>query len=266
MSTRRQFLRATLYGMSLGHFSSKAAGIEDRVRSVMLGKTRIQLETHGSDQAEIVFVNLHENEKTSVHAVRDLIAPSLHRIIKLHFEQQRLINFSLNGMRFTFDPNRIFSHAGIKRTLHYYGHYTPEAHEAVSRLREAILGEIRPERTRLLVALHNNAGSGYSIDDYLDRGPYASETLAVHPHPQKNSSDFFLVTQRAVFDAMKSSGFGVVLQNTNVQDDGSLSFYFRDASLVYINVEARHGHLREQRRMLEFLLERYPVLTSTLKR
>jgi hypothetical protein len=45
----------------------------------------------------------------------------------------------------------------------------------------------------------------------------------------------------------------VVLQHHRPQDDGSLSVYAAKKKIPYINIEALHGHLDEQIRMLETL-------------
>jgi hypothetical protein len=48
----------------------------------------------------------------------------------------------------------------------------------------------------------------------------------------------------------------VVLQhNTNAVDDGSLSIFYGRKNKSYVNVEAEHGHLEQQKKMLSVLVQ-----------
>jgi hypothetical protein len=100
----------------------------------------------------------------------------------------------------------------------------------------------------------------YSIDSYAAGGKYAGEAAATVRAPKCDAGDFFLVTQRQAFDALADVGFGVVLQRGGARDDGSLSVRLHGRRPLYVNVEARHGHLLPQRAMLNALLERLPKM------
>ncbi len=68
-----------------------------------------------------------------------------------------------------------------------------------------------------------------------------------------NAHDFILTTEKAFFNYLKQKKLNVVLQHPRPYDDGSLSVYAGKKKIRYINVEALHGHLDEQVRMLEAL-------------
>lgn len=246
-----------------------AAGIGDGAevhrQPVPLGRSTVHLATLGADDARVVLVNLHENERTSVQAARALLAARAGqdtRLVVLRGQGRRNIVFWIGLRPFLFDPNRIFSDRGIDATLRFHGAASTAAHAALVGLREAIAGQWRPGCTALVVALHNNGIGHYTVTSYQPGGPHAADAEAVHADSRADPGDFFLVNQRTAFDALVDSGFGVVLQRAAAADDGSMSHHVTGTRPLYINVEARHGHLHEQSRMLDVLMDRTQRLAS----
>ena len=83
---------------------------------------------------------------------------------------------------------------------------------------------------------------------------YAADSRELYYNPKQNVHNFFFVTRPAMFNKLKKLGFNVVLQNNrSVTDDGSLSVYAAKRGINYINVEARHGALQTQIKMLRAL-------------
>lgn len=238
-------------------------GAASRSVAVTLGRSTVRLELSGADDARHVFINLHENERTSVHAALALMAtrPDC-RLIVLRGQGRRHIVFWIGLRPYLFDPNRIFSDTGIEATLRYHGAYSPAAHAEVGGLRDALIAALQPERSTLIVALHNNGIGHYAVDSYRQGGTHASQAADVHLSAAADDGDFFLVNQPAACEALRDSGFGVVLQRRDADDDGSLSQRFVDPRPLYVNVEARHGHLAEQRQMLAMVLDRAARLTA----
>ena len=238
-------------------------GAASRSVAVTLGRSTVRLELSGADDARHLFINLHENERTSVHAARGLLATRPDsRLIVLRGQGRRHIVFWIGVRPYLFDPNRIFSDTGIEATLRYHGACSPAAHAAVAGLRDALIAALQPEHSTLIVALHNNGIGHYTVDSYRPGGTHASQAQAVHLSAAADAGDFFLVNQPAACKALRDSGFGVVLQRPDADDDGSLSQRFVDPRPLYVNVEARHGHLAEQRQMLATVLDRAARLTS----
>lgn len=65
----------------------------------------------------VLFINLHDNENTNVKAAEQYLNEIGGRLINIENNGERLINFRHRGEHFTFDPNRIFSSAGIDSTI-----------------------------------------------------------------------------------------------------------------------------------------------------
>ena len=100
-----------------------------------------------------------------------------------------------------------------------------------------------------VLALHNT-GDDYSVLAYEDGGAEVKTAAEVHIEPKQHRHDFFLVTQRRIFEALVARGFSAILQAPDIADDGSLSVYCAERDIPYVNVEARHGEVEAQAEML----------------
>jgi hypothetical protein len=175
-------------------------------------------------------------------------------LIELRSRGRRYVTFR-HGLRpYAFDPNRIFTQVGTERTLSRYQSLTATAKAAVSHLRDAVLGLLEHPADALVVALHNNSGR-YSIRQYQAGGIRSGDAQAVSISRDYAPEDFFVVTRSSLFDALSSRGFNAVWQVEEPADDGSLSVWFQRQRRAYINVEAHHGHMQEQQRMLSAVAE-----------
>ena len=200
-------------------------------------------------------LNVHDNENTSVAAGNVIIQLSGGRLIRLAHGDRRLVTFNLNGQRYAFDPNRIFSDAGIRDTLDRQSLYSEAAHRAIKKFATQYLARFALERERVIIALHNN-GEGFSIRIYQPGGEHANAAAAVHVSGQRSPHDFFYVTDSRFFDYLKQRDFNVVLQdNAAIPDDGSLSIFFARKKIPYLNIEAGMEHLNEQIEMVRVARE-----------
>src|ERR1700721_1083092 len=93
-----------------------------------LGDTKITAQIHQNKSAQPTMLNVHDDEDTAVDAGRLNILESGGRVIELTHSGERLITFVLDGEKYVFDPNRIFSEAGIAATLKEHSTYSKEAH------------------------------------------------------------------------------------------------------------------------------------------
>jgi hypothetical protein len=217
-----------------------------------LGETSVETVRHRAEGCDLLFFNMHEDERTSVAAGLRTIRRTGGQVLTLRHSGERLIRFEMDGDRFLFDPNRIFTERGVAETLARHGSVTESARQAVDRFARGLLTDYGLDSRPVIVALHNNTEGGYSALSYLPGGDYETDAEEVFINARKSSDDFFFVTDRPFFEAFRRAGFNVVLQdNRNVSDDGSLSVLAARLKIPYINVEARHGHLKEQRRMLK---------------
>lgn len=208
---------------------------------VMVGDERVIIkQTPGKGKA---YVHVHQNETTALKAAKVAIARQGGSLLTLVHSGGRNIVFHLNNQRYEFDPNRIYTDKGIKKTLAQFSRYTPEAYQEVKKLANKIK-ELIPEGK--VVAVHNNAT--YSLKDYLPGHNLAHEAQKLNMSPQNYYRNFYLVTQVKDYVRLKTDGFNGVLQRKAATDDGSLSILLAQSD--YINVEAGYNQLNEQVKML----------------
>lgn len=189
------------------------------------------------------YIHVHHNEQTALKAAKAVIRKEGGSLITLIHSGGRNIVFHLHNQRYEFDPNRIFTDKGIKKTLAQYSYYTPEAHQEVKRLADKIK-ELLPKGK--VIAVHNN--SSYSLKDYLPGHELAKDAKALYMNPSNYFRNFYLVTKFSDYLRLKMAGFNGVLQKPSATDDGSLSVYLAKSN--YINVEAGYDQLAEQIKML----------------
>jgi hypothetical protein len=219
-----------------------------------IGDTDIPVRRWGLHGAAIAFINLHQDEQTSITAARQVLDGQAQL---LHFasEPERCLRFVCKGRPLLFDPNRMFSERGARLTLEHRNGDAPEQAVAeVVRFGRSVLDSLFEGGPQRVIAVHNT-DEDYSVNSFLDGGSEVSGAAAVHVVPGEARHDFLLVTRREAWDFLVDRGFNVVLQAPNLPDDGSLSVYCADAGVDYINVEAHPDHLERQVAMLRLAME-----------
>jgi hypothetical protein len=187
----------------------------------------------------LAFLNLHENENTSVVSVRSFLLFNGGSLVKFSKGNTRLVEFSLDLIYYAIDPNRMFTPEGIQASLAQYSTYTQEAAAEVSKLADFLLGIYDFDNQSTVLALHDNGGT-YGANSYLPGQAYENDAAAVNIVEGTNPSDFYYVVDSVYYQALKSSGYNVVLQNNDtVTDDGSLSYFTGIKGKAYINFEAQ---------------------------
>lgn len=261
--------------------------LREKVVKMGLDSVIVQMFTSQKRSNEYCFVHVHENEVASLEAGFRMLLKYGGSLITLRHsapgQVNRNITFQLDGARFEFDPNRIFtandtllaaniSHQKVSATS------VMKAVNAVRQLSATIWNEVRGFQT--IVALHNNKNhpascerkgwfgrqlvrESYNLTSYVLKNDEPSESSlsarAIFVNPSINNSDFFIVTQSKDFSALQNIGMNVVLQNDNPVDDGSMSVYALSHQKRYINAEAKMGRVEYQFTMLEAL---HPILTD----
>ncbi len=209
---------------------------------VMVGDEKVEIK-HIVGRGK-TFIHLHHNEQTALKAAQAVVQKDGGSLITLVHSGGRNVVFHLNNQRFEFDPNRIFTDNGIKKTLSQFGQYNSRAHQEVNKLATKIK-QLLPKGK--VVAVHNN--STYSLKDYLPGNTLEKDAQAIHMIPENYFRNFYLVTKINDFLRLKSKGYNGILQKPSATDDGSLSIYL--AKNDYINVEAGYDQLVEQIKMLQ---------------
>lgn len=189
------------------------------------------------------FVHLHQNEHTALKAALAVMHSEGGSVLTLIHRGGRNIVFRLHHQRYEFDPNRIFTEAGIKKTLKQHGAYSLKAHAKV-RLLASKIKLLLPSGK--VIAVHNN--QSYSMRDYYPGHASASDARALHVNKHHLYRNFYLVTQKMDYLRLKGQEYNSILQAKNPEDDGSLSVYL--AAQPYVNVEAGYSQLAMQIRML----------------
>ncbi len=224
-----------------------------------LGDTPVRLVRYDFDTMPLAWFNMHDDENTAIRAARRAIRHG--RLWELRHRGGRNIHFRLHGRRYGFDPNRIYTPKGRKKTLQEFSRvYTAEADTAVARFARFLIRRVADDAA-LVVALHNNTRGKYSVKSYLPGARYAGDAAEVHLAPGTDPDDFFYCADSLLFRALSARGWNALLQNNNaVNDDGSLSVYCGQHGIRYINIEAQRGHRRVQQRMINDLQR---ILDST---
>lgn len=224
--------------------------------SVKIGEDEVDLVYQKGNFLEgVLFLNLHEDEQTSIEAVRKYngIKQYINFMYLCHSGERR-IEYFLEKEWYSVDPNRIFTEVGITKTLNDRNNYSDTAASAISNLSERILDRVRS--SKIIVALHNNTENEYSIESYKPEGNEAQNTAKLYINPEKDPDDFVYTTDSVFFERIKDLKMNVILQdNQDYVDDGSLSVYCGANGIRYLNIEAQHGHLIEQRRMIHEIVK-----------
>lgn len=221
--------------------------------SFMQGVLPLSFIYHNNSDSEVKIcaVNVHENENTSVTAVQSAAAFSQYKLLYLRQYGKRNIAYSFNGTdTFYFDPNRIFTLHGIKTSLETNSRYHDSAVQYAQKIADTILQWL--QNARFIIALHNNSDRNYSIMSYKRKGIYAADAARYYINPLMDADDFIFTTDEKLYKWMKRKNINAVLQNnTGVTDDGSLSVFYKDRQVPYVNIEAEHGHLKQQIELID---------------
>ena len=217
-----------------------------------LGKTKVLLVKQITSKPEnLIFFNMHENEKTSINAIRAYAKEHRINYIYLKHTGERRITFELQGA-YSFDPNRIFTPKGRKATLIDGKNYTDSAQKTVAQFAKDILFELKDKK--IIIAMHNNTDQNYSIQSYLPDSSEAVNTQELYINPDMDPDDFIYTTVPKFYRALVRKGINVILQdNQNFLDDGSLSVYCGINDIEYINIETEHSHLEKQLELMAII-------------
>jgi len=198
-------------------------------------------------------VNLHDNENTSVEAAKAYIRAHGGRLMELVHGRGRTVAIRRSGILHRFDPNRMFTAAGLRQSLDYHHNLTDENLAVASRFARQVADLIELERENTIIAVHNNSPGKLTIYDFKPGEWYGDDARDVFINPAEDPDDFFFTNSPALFRALKTLRYNVALMVPDPPDRGTLGNYVNNAGGIYVLVEAEHGHLARQTRMLEDL-------------
>lgn len=215
----------------------------------------------------ITFINLHHNEATSVKAAENFLFDYGGRLVKILNRDERNIAIDYNGQKYLFDPNRMFSVKGIDSSLRLLtmGRSDTGLVKEISTFSTAILEKFIDNR-HLIVALHNNTDSNFSVLTYKKEQETGTHSGKVFINAQMDPDDFILTNDTLVFNIFSQKNINAVFENANdIEDDGSLSIYAGKNNIPYVNIEAQHGHTEEQQAMLGAMKDIIKILEKRKK-
>lgn len=209
---------------------------------------------HFGERADIVFINLHDDELTSVDAARRILATQGGVLIEIENNAQRNIRFRLGQYFYKVDPNRIFSKEGINNSLEQLGKTSVPAIDEVEKFGQRIIGLI-PGEAKCIIALHNNTPGQFSVTEYSPGNKRSTDSEKVYINAKEDSDDFFLTTDNHLYEKLADKGFNTILQdNKNCTQDGSLSVYCGKKNIRYVNCETEHGKSGQYYEMIKTLV------------
>jgi hypothetical protein len=202
----------------------------------------IKQQSNGCGKA---FVHLHQNETTALKAARNVVNVHGGSVLTLVHSGGRNVVFHMRHKRYEFDPNRIFTDRGIKKTLKQHGLWSLAAHRAVKKLARKIISLLPQGK---IIAVHNN--STWSLREYMPGHSEARNARAYNVNKGHFYRNFYVVTKQRDYVRLKQLNFNSVWQADHAKDDGSLSVFL--AKNRYVNVEAGYNQLAAQVRMLRY--------------
>lgn len=222
-------------------------------KSIVLGDSTIILhQPYKAEDKSILFLNIHEDESTSIEAVRIFSESTKINFAYLQHHKTRRIHFSTKKATFSVDPNRIYTNKGRKATLEPIKRFNFKGQKIAKQLANEIINLV--SQYRIIVTMHNNTDVNYSIKSYLPGEDESQNTADVYVSQKWDADDFIYTTKKSYFDYLKAKDVNVILQdNTNFVNDGSLSVYCGKKNIPYINIEAQKGHLTEQVKLIEII-------------
>jgi len=225
------------------------------VKTLKIGETVFKcLYDYGAVDDDILFINVHEDEVTSIETTEEYSKSNPVHFLRIHHVGTRRLNFTIKQKSFSVDPNRIFTAKGRRKTLKDGSGFSFRASRQVKFFAKEILSYL--DKKSVVVAMHNNTDVNYTIKSYLPGGDESANTTAIHVNPEMDADDFIYTTVPEYFEAFKAKNINVILQNDKkFVNDGSLSVYCALNGINYINIEAQKGHFEEQLRLIHEVMD-----------
>ena len=213
----------------------------------------IKIQQYG-DRSDIVFINLHDDELTSVDAAKRILETEGGILMEIENNSQRNIRFRLGQSFYKVDPNRIFSKEGISKSLEQLGRSSDRAINEIEKFGQRII-ELIPAETKCVIALHNNTPGLFSVTEYAPGNKRSIDSKKVYINADEDTDDFFLTTDTNLFEKLADKRYNTILQdNQHCTEDGSLSVYCGKRNIRYVNCETEHGKTGQYYEMMRVLL------------
>ena len=213
--------------------------VETVDHAVQIGESTVTLREFRNGDGP-TFLRVHHNEVDAGDVGKKIVTEGGGRFIDLVHPGGRSVSFTLDGAKFWFDPNRIFTKEGIVRTVHGQRKDT-RVLDAVQAFADRIL--VLCGNPPVLVALHNNSGGTFGLHSYLPGGTdYLGAGKSYAHLGEGGVNNFLIVTTMDLFTTFANRKVSVAYQVPAYdKNDGSLSYRFGKDGKAYINVEVLLG-------------------------
>jgi hypothetical protein len=217
----------------------------------------IKMLRFGEPGHHVLLYNMHDNENTSALCGRIMVKKFGGEYIELIHNGKRNFSYAYKQDSMHIDPNRIYTDEGIREQLKKNKVTEPQYYDSIATWRDTVLQLLNLRGRGLVIALHNNTNKHYSFKSYQPGEELEKEAAALHKGVYRDPDDFYFVTDHRIMTKLAVGRYHIILQdNTNMTDDGSLSVFCARGGIDYINVEAEHGHLMRQLKMLIYVFQR----------
>lgn len=216
--------------------------------------------------SKINWLIIHHNEFHAARVMRWALKKyggQAIEVINRKRPRQRALRARVKRKNFLYDPNRIFSARGVRKTLHHYNlflsrryrRYLKPASKYLRKVRRFFLKNFPLSKNKCLIALHNNMNRGkISIKLFKRKKDYrVFRSYKMHP------KNFVIVTRKKHFDFLKKKGINAAwhFRLSKRSNDGSLSVHSLKNNLCYINIESRFGDSKSQKRIISNIIEMF---------
>lgn len=245
---------------------SQVNGISYISKKLNLPKRKIEVRIHKNGNGP-VFFNMHDDENTSSMAMLQILQNNPGTYIELLHTGARNISFKKGRRSYTFDPNRIYTDEGIKATLERGGRFDQKGLKEVRNFAHKLLDIVLEESPNYIFTLHNNTPENLTVYSFAPGREYQNDAAYIFADTTMDHDDFVLVTTRIMYDFFSASNINTVLQNQNPTNDGSLSVWAALNNIPYLNIEAEHGHIEQQKQLilLSYQMLNHPVFGAWIK-
>jgi hypothetical protein len=235
---------------------SFAVQAQDTISLPLMGLD-IKVLRFGEQGHHVLMYNMHDNENTSAVCGRIMAKKYGGEYIELIHNGKRFFSYAYKKDSMHIDPNRIYTDEGILQQLKKNKVNEPAYFDSIAAWRDTMLQILNLHGRQLVIALHNNTDQNYSFKSYKPGEDLETDAAALHKGVYRDPDDFYFITDERIMTKLAVGRYHIVLQdNTNVTDDGSLSVFCARGGIDYVNVEAQHGHLLRQLKMMIFVFQK----------
>ncbi len=232
---------------------SGSSSLSHMTHTFFLEEEKVWVNVYQGSGPGLTFINLHDNENTSAEAARVHISRHGGRLVELEHGRGREVVIRRRGILHRFDPNRMFTENGRRQTLDYF-HNLSSANTAIAAdFARQLTSIVNIEKDKAIIAVHNNTPGKLTIKDFQPGQWYGKDAREVFISPAEDPDDFFFTNSPTIYRALRTLRYNVALMAFDPPDRGTLGNYVNHIGGIYILVEAEHGHLDRQIRMLEDL-------------